>query len=165
MLHNRSAICQGYANLFCALTKELSLPCEVVTGIVKDPDGSVPTLGHAWVVAKADGNWRLFDPTWGVPSPGNGAYTVNERYFMPPPERFVTNHLPDDPAWQLLEKPVGERLFRASSTLKSGIAAYLAETSDEKFAFQRYARLLAVAGFRTPDAEHGKPYPPIQREQ
>lgn len=134
VLQNRSAVCQGYANLFCALAKELALPCEVVTGIVKDPDGSIPRLGHAWVVAKADGNWRLFDPTWGVPGPGSGAYNVNERYFMTPPERFVINHLPDDPAWQLLEKPVGERLFRESSA--SDINTYLSETTDEKFAFQ-----------------------------
>ncbi len=134
VLSNRSAVCQGYANLFCALAKELALPCEVVTGIVKDPDGSIPRLGHAWVVAKADGYWRLFDPTWGVPGPGSGAYTVNERYFMTPPERFVINHLPDDPAWQLLEKPVAERLFRTSSA--SEISEYLSETPDEKFAFQ-----------------------------
>jgi len=134
VLRNRIAVCQGYANLFCALAKELALPCEVVTGIVKDPDGSIPRLGHAWVVAKADDDWRLFDPTWGVPGPGSGAYTVNERYFMTPPERFVINHLPDDPAWQLLEKPVEERLFRESSA--SEISAYLSEAPDEKFAFR-----------------------------
>lgn len=134
VLHNRSAVCQGYANLFCALAKELALPCEVVTGIVKDPDGSIPRLGHAWVAAKADGVWRLFDPTWGVPVPGSGAYTVNERYFMPPPERFVVNHLPDDPVWQLLEKPVEERVFRESSNAE--ISAYLSEAGEDKFAFR-----------------------------
>ena len=134
VLRQRSAVCQGYANLFCALAAALDLPCEIVTGIVKDSDGSIPRLGHAWVVAKADGNWRLFDPTWGVPAPGSNAYTVNERYFMTPPERFILNHLPDDPAWQLLEKPVDERLFRTSAPPE--IEAYLSETPDEAFAFQ-----------------------------
>lgn len=134
VLRNRTAICQGYANLFCALAHELGLSCEVVTGIIKDPDGSVPSLGHAWVVAKAEGQWRLCDPTWGVPSAGSRAYTVTEAYFMTAPEHFVFNHLPDDPAWQLLHKPVSERLFQSSDN--AAISAYLDDAPDEIFAYQ-----------------------------
>lgn len=131
VLRNRSAVCQGYANLFRALSRELGMPCEVVTGIVKESDGDVPRLGHAWVVAKADDRWYHFDPTWGVPAAGSGAYTVNDRYFAPPPEQFILNHLPDDPMWQLLEKPVDEQLFRKSRP--SEITAYLSELPDKKF--------------------------------
>ncbi len=134
VLHNKTAICQGYANLFCAMAHALGLPCEVVTGIVKDADGSIPSLGHAWVVAKADGQWRLCDPTWGVPPAGSRAYTVTEAYFMAPPERFVFNHLPDDPAWQLLHKPVSERMFQSSGN--AAITAYLKDAPDEVFAYQ-----------------------------
>ncbi|HOY08252.1 MAG TPA: transglutaminase domain-containing protein [Saprospiraceae bacterium] len=134
VLHNRSAVCQGYANLFCALAKELDLPCEVVTGIVKESGGEVPELGHAWVAAQADGSWRLFDPTWGVPAPGMSAYVVNEKYFDTPPDRFILNHLPDDPVWQLLEKPVEERLFRTAGNAE--MTAYLADAPDAIFVYQ-----------------------------
>ena len=134
VLHNRTAVCQGYANLFCALARELDLPCEVVTGIVKESGGEVPEMGHAWVVAQADGQWRLFDPTWGVPAPGMSAYVVNEKYFDTPPDRFILNHLPDDPVWQLLEKPVEERFFRSAGSAE--ISAYLADPPEVVFAYQ-----------------------------
>lgn len=133
VLRNRSAVCQGYANLFRALSAELGIPCEVVTGIVKESDGGVPRLGHAWVAARADGKWYHFDPTWGVPASGSSAYTVNDRYFAPAPERFILNHLPDDPMWQLLEKPVDEQTFRRSANAE--IAAYLVDPPEKKFSY------------------------------
>ncbi|MBL7779794.1 MAG: hypothetical protein JNM22_01170 [Saprospiraceae bacterium] len=133
VLHHRSGVCQGYANLFCALAREMGLPCEVVTGIVKESNGAVPELGHAWVAAAAEGEWRLFDPTWGVPTRGMNAFTVNDVYFAPPPERFVLNHLPDDPVWQLLEKPVTERVFRKGDD--DEIGRYLSAAPDVAFAY------------------------------
>ncbi len=133
VLHNRSGVCQGYANLFCVLAREMGLPCEIVTGIVKENNGAVPELGHAWVAAAAAGEWYLFDPTWGVPTRGMNAFTVNDTYFAPPPERFVLNHLPDDPVWQLLGKPVSERLFRRGNNQE--ITQYLSEAPDVAFAY------------------------------
>ncbi|MBC7776546.1 MAG: hypothetical protein H7246_14020, partial [Phycisphaerae bacterium] len=115
VLQNRTAVCQGFANLFCALMVEAGLPCEVVTGLAKKADGKIAKLGHAWAAARINGTWQLFDPTWGVPPVGISRWKVVDKYFMADPEHFVLKHLPDDPMWQLLENPVTERRFRDAS--------------------------------------------------
>lgn len=114
VLRNRTAVCLGYANLFRALAVEAGIPCEVVSGIVKKKDGGIARLGHAWPVAKVGRQWKLFDPTWGIPSATGMRGIIDNRYFMSPPEVFVLEHLPDDPVWQLLENPVSEQRFRSS---------------------------------------------------
>jgi hypothetical protein len=115
VLENRTAVCQGYANLFCALANEAGIPCEVVTGIVKNSDGKIEPVGHAWAAARLAGEWRLFDPTWGVPAAGAARGKVVDKYFMTPPEQFLLQHLPDDPVWQLLENPISEKRFREAA--------------------------------------------------
>lgn len=107
VLQGRTAVCQGYANLFCALAQEAGLPCEIVTGIIKNEEGQVELVGHAWVAAQVGKEWHLFDPTWGK-TDGQ----VSEKYFMAKPADFIRFHLPDDPVWQLSENPVTERRFR-----------------------------------------------------
>lgn len=134
VLQNRSAVCQGYANLFCALAREKGLPCEVVTGLVKNPDGEVEQIGHAWAAAQIEGQWRLFDPTWGVPPPGMTRWEVVDEFFMAAPQTFVLSHLPDDPMWQLLENPITERFFRESSDVD--IEAFLLQDDERSFRFR-----------------------------
>ena len=134
VLQNRTAVCQGFANLFCALVTTAGLPCEVVTGLVKNANGAVEQVGHAWAAARVDGEWRLFDPTWGVPPPGISRWTVVDQYFMANPETFIFQHLPDDPVWQLLENPVSERQFREFS--ESDILAFLTQESTGEFKFK-----------------------------
>lgn len=114
VLRARTAVCLGYAQLFQSLATTAGLPSVVVSGIVKQPDGTVPALGHAWVAVSIQGQWRLLDPTWGALK--NGRQTdAFEHYFLPDPVDFVQTHLPDDPAWQLLENPLYEAAFRTWS--------------------------------------------------
>jgi len=134
VLQNRTAVCQGYANLFCALMGEAGLPCEVVTGLVKNPDGDVEQIGHAWAVARIGGEWHLFDPTWGVPPPGLSRWKVVDKYFMANPMEFVLTHLPDDPVWQLLENPVTERRFVQYSEEEN--LTFLREENEGDFKFR-----------------------------
>ncbi|MDX1911927.1 MAG: transglutaminase domain-containing protein [Saprospiraceae bacterium] len=134
VLQNRSAVCQGYANLFCALAAAAGIPCEVITGIVKNADGDIEPIGHAWTAARIRNEWRLFDPTWGVPPAGLSRWKVVDRYFMTPPEEFVLKHLPDDPVWQLLESPLSEKQFREQEDLE--LLAYLRENAQGEFKFR-----------------------------
>ncbi len=134
VLQNRSAVCQGYANLFCALAEATGLPCEVVTGLVKNRDSEVEQIGHAWAAARISGDWHLFDPTWGVPPPGFDRWNVSDIFFMADPQEFVLQHLPDDPVWQLLENPLTERRFRESTNEE--IEAYLLEEPEGEFKFR-----------------------------
>jgi hypothetical protein len=132
VLKNRTAVCQGFANLFQSLAKAAGLECQVVTGIVKNEDGEVMRVGHAWVAALVQGKWQLFDPTWSAHRPGD-PWQVNTRYFMTAPEKFVLSHLPDDPAWQLLENPLTENEFRENEP--GEIFRLVAEQSDPVFNF------------------------------
>lgn len=132
VMKNRTAVCQGFANLFQALAEAAGIESQVVTGIVKNDEGEVMRVGHAWASAFVQDSWYLFDPTWSVPRPGE-RWRVNDRYFMVAPERFVLSHLPDDPAWQLLENPLRETDFRENNA--EGIRALLRETPDVAFNF------------------------------
>jgi Transglutaminase-like superfamily len=133
VLENRTAVCQGFANLFQALCSAVGIESQVVVGIVKDGEGEVMRLGHAWVAARIQGKWHLFDPTWCVAKPDEGM-EVREKYFMMPPEKFVLNHLPDDPAWQLLEYPLRERDFRENDD--EGISQLRRRNTGQVFAYQ-----------------------------
>ncbi len=134
VLQNRTAVCQGYANLFCALATSAGIPCEVVTGLVKNLDGEVEQIGHAWAAAQINGDWQLFDPTWGVPPPGMSRFKVQDEYFMAEPKWFLLRHLPDDPVWQLLENPVTEQEFRNWSDGET--MAFLEQAPTDVFKFQ-----------------------------
>jgi len=128
VLQNRTAVCQGYASLFCALAEAAGLPCEIVTGIIKNEEGKVELIGHAWVAAQVGTEWHLFDPTWGTT-----ASRASNQYFMANPAQFILFHLPDDPVWQLLENPVTERQFRNPSFEKSIENGALAKNGPFKY--------------------------------
>jgi Transglutaminase-like superfamily len=111
VLVNRTALCVGYANLFKALAQEAGFHAEFIVGDTKDTDGSVSPRGHAWIAAKLDGAWHLIDPTWGATAhPDRPGYIV-ERYFMADPAVFASDHNPDDPLWQLSDRPVSKAAF------------------------------------------------------
>ena len=133
VLSNRTAVCQGFANLFQALCKASGIESQVVTGIVKDREGAVMSAGHAWVAAEIMGEWRLFDPTWSIPSP-MARWRVNDAYFMVAPAQLVLNHLPDDPAWQLLENPISEADFREND--EESITALIQKKGNPGFDFR-----------------------------
>ena len=56
-LVNKTAVCQGYANLFYRLALELGVDSRIITGI---GNGG----GHAWNIVKLDGRYYNLDATW-----------------------------------------------------------------------------------------------------
>lgn len=90
------------------------------------------TRPTVWNAVHVDGSWRIVHPRWACSgvvgystgtwtlvesrgqaikkkqhaSKGNYVYIVQEDYFIPDPERFVIKCFPNDPKWQLLEKPL-----------------------------------------------------------
>jgi hypothetical protein len=134
VLRNRTAVCLGYANLFQALATAADIPCEVISGIVREPDGEVARIGHAWVAAKAGRGWHLFDPTWGIPSEGRRQGIIDERYFMADPKEFVLYHLPDDPMWQMIENPLHENHFKSESD--AALRARVSEPAANPFYYK-----------------------------
>ena len=102
----RKAVCQGYAELFNELCHQTGIESYVVHGYTRQ-NGAISNVGHAWNVAKSNGTWYCFDPTWGAGYILEGRFvrTFSSEYFMANPEEFIYSHMPLDPMWQCLDKP------------------------------------------------------------
>lgn len=75
-----TAVCEGYANLFAALSRHL--------GVLTAYQSSF-TMGHAWIECYYDGNWQLVDVTWDDPvssadnnNTENSPISENYKYFL-----------------------------------------------------------------------------------
>ena len=115
-LKQRKAICGGYARLLYDLGKEAGLQIELVGGEARGSAFSRAGRieGHAWNAVRLDSRWYLLDPTWGAGTVDDDFVyekNFNQAYFLIPPEQLRFSHLPDNPAWQLLAKPLTRAEF------------------------------------------------------
>lgn len=116
VLRNRVAVCQGYSNLFCELAKAAGLEAVVVTGYAKGisyrPGSRFSSTNHAWNAVKIDGEWKLFDATWGsgYGQGVNGKLVSKKRFddywFNTRPDEFIYSHLPEEEVWQFNEPKI-----------------------------------------------------------
>jgi transglutaminase/protease-like cytokinesis protein 3 len=88
VLASGKAVCEGLANLFTAVAGRMGLESVVVTGVAS----GARQERHAWNAVKIDGTWGLID--------------ITRHTFLATPQEFLTRHFPDDPRWQLSEKPL-----------------------------------------------------------
>jgi len=119
VLRSKKAVCQGYSNLFKAMADEAGLEAIFVGGKSKHPSGKVNRIGHAWNAVKVDGKWQLIDATWGagmLDENGKFIRRSNEQFFLTPPEKFVLEHYPSDPLFQLLSNPISLDEFKQEKT-------------------------------------------------
>lgn len=58
----QKGVCVGYSKTFQYLCAQLGVECSVVVGDALNSEGE--TDAHMWNVAKIDGKWYYFDPTW-----------------------------------------------------------------------------------------------------
>lgn len=118
----RTAVCEGYARLMVALGKSAGIEVAYITGYIRDSERRVDIEGsedavktalegylHAWNAAKVDGTWMLVDATWDDPSGTDE--TLTSTYLMTPPVLFRYDHLPEEPAWQLVAVPMSAGEF------------------------------------------------------
>jgi transglutaminase-like putative cysteine protease len=113
VLQHRKAVCEGYANLFQELCRLAGLRAEVVNGYARQA-GLADLGSHAWNALLLDGEWKLLDVTWSAGFVnGEGKYQpyFRDTYFLVGPEQFVREHLPYDPVWQLLYRPLSLQDF------------------------------------------------------
>lgn len=107
-LGKRKAICSGYVDLFIHLCRSLDIKAYYISGYTKQ-NGKVVDQDHAWAAVRlSNGQWKLFDPTWGASEWVNGELVkrLNYDYFMVEPAEFINSHMPFDPMWQLLYQPI-----------------------------------------------------------
>ncbi|MBB6610686.1 hypothetical protein H7F15_06530 [Pontibacter sp. Tf4] len=116
VLKTRKAICDGYARLFQALGQEMGLKVEKVSGYAKGygyaPGKRFARTNHAWNAVRIDDSWILADPTWAAGSAKtvNGklktVYKYDPYWFDTDPHVFLFSHLPVNPDFQFIAKPV-----------------------------------------------------------
>jgi hypothetical protein len=115
ILKTRKAVCAGYADLFVAMCRLAGIESKVVTGYSRHYHFSrrrpFTRADHAWNAVQLDGQWHLLDATWESKRYGETGSRIASDYFLTDPGEFVTDHLPEDPAWQLLPCPISLRDF------------------------------------------------------
>lgn len=140
---NRIAVCEGYSNLFCDLCTRAGLQCFVVKGQGKPPGRQSCEL-HGWNAVFINNKWNLIDVTWsagGVNTKHVFEWLFNESYFLMQPDSFIKTHYPEDPMWQLLEKPINFKQFNDGQFTNSNkevfnyndtIASYINQCNSER---------------------------------
>ena len=129
-LRRRKGVCENYAGLFADLASRIGLTAYVIYGY---PIGvsTRGNTGHAWCAVNIDDEWWLFDPTWDAGIQGGF------QYFMVHPAVFIQSHIPFDPLWQLLEKPVNHRNTAIKSKAifhyKDSVKAFLQMDSLQQY--------------------------------
>ena len=64
VLRNRRAVCQGYADRFTAVARQMKLPAQTVIGFGHTSrTGMPPATNYAWNVYRANGRSHLVDAT------------------------------------------------------------------------------------------------------
>ena len=106
----KKAVCMGYAKTLREMCRLSGIECYLVEGHVKNSSGVLQREGHAWNVAKVNGNWYPLDATWDA-----GEGILQKKYFLKDPSVFVENHLPCDPIWQLLPSPISVNCFKSGT--------------------------------------------------
>lgn len=103
VLKNRKCVCEGYANLFLALSDEMGLEAEKITGFTKTvldrPGKTLKESDHAWNRVKIDGRWKIFDATWGAGSSSQGEkwkQEFSEFWFDMTSYEAIFTHFPEE---------------------------------------------------------------------
>ncbi len=127
VLAKRKAVCSGYSRLFLALARSAGLEAVEVVGYSRGagyvPGSPVgPEPDHAWTAVKLGGGWQLIDCTWAAGYLDGGSFVrrPDDYYFLTPPDRFIYDHLPEDPKWQLTAAPIAKEEFERLVYLRPG---------------------------------------------
>jgi len=108
VIKSKRGVCQHYSELFNALAKELGYEAFVIGGYVIKGGEISDDIGHAWNVVRRNGQWKLYDSTWGAGMMDGRTFRkkYDKSWFETDPEVFIKTHVPFDPIWQLRDKPV-----------------------------------------------------------
>ena len=114
-----AAVCGGYALLFDKMCKLAGIESEIIRGYARTSVSQIgkemPTSNHAWNAIKVNNKWQLVDVSWasgyGTCNQGGFKKEWKEAYFLTNPQKFIKNHFPDNPKWQLLSRPFTQKEF------------------------------------------------------
>jgi hypothetical protein len=117
-LRRKRGVCENFAAIFTDLATQCGITSFAVQGYTNQA-GFIDRSPHVWCVAYVDNKWNLYDPTWDAARFGSSNFDPRYKYFDVAPEEFIQNHLPFDPAFQLLNYPVNYNDFVRGNTLEN----------------------------------------------
>jgi hypothetical protein len=118
VFREHKSVCQGYSDLFVKIGSDLGLKVVGIAGYGKGYGFShgQPIRGsnHAWNAVKLDGEWHLFDSTWGAGAVNGERKFVkqfSDFWFDTDPRLFLYTHFPEEKIWQLAGSPISRDQF------------------------------------------------------
>lgn len=119
---SRLGVCEGYARLLVEFGRLSGDRIMFVTGEVREEQGALAPVGHAWNAVEIHGAWYLIDATWDDPVMADGHDAYRTDYLFIPPQLAGLNHLPDEPRWQLRDDPLSRAEFLRQPLATPGLA-------------------------------------------
>ncbi len=129
VLASKKAVCAGFSELYTELGLRLGLRIKTVVGYAKgysyEPGSKFAESDHAWNAIEIDGNWRMFDATWGQGFGRTGSHgelisvkSFNPEWFNVEPSYAIFTHFPELLTESFIKMPLSlheyERLPRYS---------------------------------------------------
>lgn len=181
VLANRKSVCDGYGSLFLALGLEMGLDVVKISGYAKGygyrPGKRFNRTDHAWNAVRLNGEWRIFDATWGAINGRtvNGKLVSTQAYdeywFDVDPYEAIFNHLPEDPSYSFVEpalslreyeqfpyvRPGYHQLMRDGETIYRAVLAGELDRFPESYQTKYYVKAIALPQHR--ELTVGESYP------
>jgi hypothetical protein len=113
----RTAVCEGFANLFLLMARRTGVEAVKVEGYAKGfdylPGVQTGKSNHAWIAFRHGREWRLADPTWGAGHVENQRFVraFSWWYFDVAPSALQLSHHPERANWQLVRRRMSRRDF------------------------------------------------------
>lgn len=121
---SRLGVCEGYARLLKELGRLTGDRIAYVVGEVREENGGVMPVGHAWNAVEIQGSWYIVDATWDDPSDASGSHEdhYETTYLFIPPELAGLDHFPDQKRWQLRADPLARAEFLRQPLARPNLA-------------------------------------------
>lgn len=124
ILKERQAVCEGYACLFDFLLSQNQVESRIVHGLAKTKLNNAKQLtpnedGHAWIIVKWGGSWRILEPTWGAGSINQGKFEQAFKWdwFDVRPDVAIYTHIPEEDWMRLLDSRIPIKQIEESAQL------------------------------------------------
>lgn len=126
VLKRKTAVCEGYANLFKKFCDTLKIPCEVIHGYARGVGTSLTdtenprNTNHAWNLVRIEEACYLVDTTWDSGymdgKVSKQSYTTDWLFING--EVMIYSHFPENSRHQLLTNPVSAEAFTSLPDLR-----------------------------------------------
>lgn len=126
VLKRKTAVCEGYSNLFEKFCDTLKINCEVIHGYARGVGTSLTDSenpkesNHAWNLVRINDACYLVDATWdsGYMDGKVSKQSYSTDYLFIKPEVIIYSHYPEMNKYQLMETPVSADEFTGLPDLR-----------------------------------------------